>query len=30
VCSLKASGSACPNGGGCNPLYGSQSYGYCR
>jgi hypothetical protein len=30
VCSLKSSGSACPNGGGCNPLYGSQTYGYCR
>jgi hypothetical protein len=30
VCNLKASGSACTNGGGCTPLYGSQNYGYCR
>ena len=30
VCSLKSSGSACPSGGGCTPLYGSQNYGYCR
>ena len=30
VCNLKASGSACANGGGCTPIYGSQSYGYCR
>jgi len=30
LCSLKSSGSACPNGGGCSPLYGSQNYGYCR
>jgi hypothetical protein len=30
VCSLKASGSACPSGGGCTALYGSVNYGYCR
>jgi hypothetical protein len=29
VCSLKVTSSACPNGGGCSRLYGSQSYGYC-
>jgi hypothetical protein len=30
VCSLKVSGSACPNGVGCSAIYGSQNYGYCR
>jgi hypothetical protein len=30
VCSQKAPGSACPSGGGCNSLYGSLTYGYCR
>lgn len=30
ICSLKASGSACPSGGGCTPVYNSQNYGYCR
>ncbi len=30
VCSLKAASSACPNGGGCSAVYGSQNYGYCR
>jgi hypothetical protein len=30
ICDKQASGSACPNGGGCNPVYGSTRYGYCR
>jgi hypothetical protein len=30
VCNLKGSGSPCVNGGGCNPIYNSLNYGYCR
>ena len=30
ICDKRASGSACPSGGGCNTIYGSTSYGYCR
>lgn len=30
VCNLKGSGSSCTGGGGCTPIFGSQSYGYCR
>jgi hypothetical protein len=29
-CNQKLSGAVCTNGGGCNPIYGSQTYGYCR
>ncbi len=29
ICDQKASGSACPSGG-CNPIYNSTRYGYCR
>jgi len=30
ICDRKASGSACPSGGGCTAIYGSTQYGYCR
>jgi hypothetical protein len=30
ICDKNASGSACPSGGGCNTIYGSARYGYCR
>jgi hypothetical protein len=29
ICDRQASGSACPSGGGCNPIYGSTRYGSC-
>jgi hypothetical protein len=30
ICDRQASGSTCPSGGGCNPIYGSARYGSCR
>ena len=30
ICDKRASGGACTNGGGCNTIYGSTTYGYCR
>jgi hypothetical protein len=30
LCNQKTSGSACPSGGGCTPINGSATYGYCR